>query len=110
PPSARKPFEDLYAKTYGEPPPRIASLAYDAAGMAAVIARAHAETRAEARVRAGGGTDNPAVAINPYTVDALTAPNGFAGVDGIFRLTPSGVVERELAVMEVRDRRFMVVS
>jgi hypothetical protein len=45
-----------------------------------------------------------------FTLDALTAANGFSGVDGIFRLLPSGLVERGLAVMEVRNRRFVVVS
>ena len=36
-----------------------------------------------------------------YDEAALTNPNGFAGLDGIFRLTSSGVVEREMAVNEV---------
>lgn len=109
-PAARKPFEKLYAKTYGEKPQRIASLAYDATGMAAVIARARAQAEAEARAQTADTKRLAAVAANPFTVDALTAPNGFAGVDGIFRLRPSGLVERKLAVMEVRNRHFVVVS
>ena len=32
---------------------------------------------------------------------ALTNPSGFAGLDGIFRLLPSGLVQRGLAVLEV---------
>ena len=32
--------------------------------------------------------------------DRLTNPNGFAGVDGIFRLLPDGRVQRALAVLE----------
>jgi branched-chain amino acid transport system substrate-binding protein len=43
-------------------------------------------------------------------MEALTGPSGFAGADGIFRLLPSGEVERGYAVMEVRARRFVVVS
>jgi len=31
-------------------------------------------------------------------------------VDGIFRLLPSGLVERGLAVKEIRNRRFVIVS
>ncbi len=108
PPEARKAFENLYAKTYGAAPPRLASLAYDATGMAAVIARARAE--ADARAAAQGASRPLPVSANPFTVDALTASNGFGGVDGIFRLLPSGLVERELAILEVRDRRFVVVS
>jgi hypothetical protein len=45
-----------------------------------------------------------------FSRQALTAANGFAGTDGIFRLLPSGRVERGFAVMEVRARRFVVVS
>ena len=32
---------------------------------------------------------------------ALTQPNGFSGIDGIFRFMPDGSVERGLAVLEV---------
>ena len=37
----------------------------------------------------------------PFDPLALTNPNGFAGVDGIFRLRPDGLVERGLSVMEI---------
>ena len=66
---------------YGRRPPRLATLAYDAAALAAVLAR-------------NGG---PA----PFDPLALTNPNGFAGMDGIFRLRPDGLVERGLSVMEI---------
>lgn len=112
-PEGRRIFDDVYRKTYGDAPPRIASLAYDATALAAVLVRAPAEP---ARVAAGGSPGAPAIA--PATVprpdlfraQALTAANGFSGVDGIFRLLPSGLAERGLAVLEVRDRRFVVVS
>ncbi len=112
PPDARRAFESLYKKTYGDAPPRLASLAYDATALAAVIARRQAEARAQARAdgRLTEAETEAVVPPNPYGVDALTAPNGFAGVDGIFRLAPSGLVERGLAVMEVRNRHFVVVS
>jgi hypothetical protein len=35
------------------------------------------------------------------SAQALTNPSGFAGIDGIFRLRPDGLVERGLAVLEV---------
>ncbi len=75
-------YEDLY----GEPPPRLASLAYDATALAAVLAR-------EAG-RQGAAPD--------YAAEDLTKPSGFAGVDGIFRLLADGSAERGLAVLELR--------
>ncbi|HSK41314.1 MAG TPA: penicillin-binding protein activator [Arenibaculum sp.] len=79
-PAARSDFEERYAEFYGQRPPRLATLAYDATALAAVLARF-----------------GPA----GYTLDSLTNPSGFAGVDGIFRLLPGGRVERGLAVLEV---------
>jgi branched-chain amino acid transport system substrate-binding protein len=80
-PAARRDFEQRFESVYGRRPPRLATLAYDAAALAAVLAR-------------NGG---PA----PFDPLALTNPNGFAGVDGIFRLRPEGLVERGLSVMEI---------
>ena len=80
-PGARREFEQRFESVYGHRPPRLATLAYDAAALAAVLAR-------------NGG---PA----PFDPLALTNPNGFAGVDGIFRLRPDGLVERGLSVMEI---------
>jgi branched-chain amino acid transport system substrate-binding protein len=80
-PSARRDFEQRFESVYGRRPPRLATLAYDAAALAAVLAR-------------NGG---PA----PFDPLALTNPNGFAGLDGIFRLRPDGLVERGLSVMEI---------
>jgi branched-chain amino acid transport system substrate-binding protein len=109
PPGARRAFETLYHKTYGATPPRLASLAYDATALAAVLTRARGPA---AQLAAGPAPGAPAATAfqSVFTLDALTAANGFSGVDGIFRLLPSGLVERGLAVMEVRNRRFVVVS
>ncbi|MEX2249797.1 MAG: penicillin-binding protein activator, partial [Parvibaculum sp.] len=41
---------------------------------------------------------------------ALTDPDGFAGVDGIFRFMADGRTERGLAVMEVRPGGAVVVD
>ncbi|MDX2028100.1 MAG: penicillin-binding protein activator [Alphaproteobacteria bacterium] len=75
----RQRFISAYTSTYGQEPPRLATLAYDATALAAVLSRRGAR----------------------FDRVALTSPNGFAGVDGIFRLTPQGLVERGLAVNEV---------
>lgn len=79
-------WSNRYRELYGAPPPRLASLAYDATALAAVLAR-------EAE-RAGAAPD--------YTMEDLTDPNGFTGIDGIFRLRPDGTTERGLAVLELQ--------
>ncbi|MDR3424318.1 MAG: penicillin-binding protein activator [Alphaproteobacteria bacterium] len=78
-PATRRNFIAGYKAAYGQEPPRLATLAYDATALAAVLAKR--------------GTR--------YSEAELTNPNGFAGLDGIFRLTPSGTVERVMAVNEV---------
>ncbi len=90
PPGARRDFEGRYRATYGRDPPRLASLGYDAAALAAVLAR---------------GQEGP-----PFSRQAILNPNGFTGVDGLFRFTPQDLVERALAVLEVEPQGNVVVS
>lgn len=90
PDGPRAEFAAAYRKLYGAPPPPRAALGYDAAALAAVLARGPAASR--------------------FSSAAIAQPNGFAGVDGIFRLTPQGLAERGLAVKEVTPRNSRVVS
>jgi ABC-type branched-subunit amino acid transport system substrate-binding protein len=87
PPASHAEFEKRFEAAYKARPPRLASLAYDATALAAVIAR----TRGFGR-------------------DAIAAPSGYLGVDGIFRFRPDGVIERGLAVIEVQPRGVKVVD
>ena len=48
--------------------------------------------------------------LGAFTVGAITASTGFAGVDGIFRFLPDGRSERALAVIEIQAARNTVVS
>lgn len=83
PVAAHQDFEARYGKAFGPIPPRagaIASIAYDATALAAILAR------------------QPQ---GDYSAISLTNPNGFAGVDGVFRLVPDGSSERGLAVREI---------
>jgi len=89
-------FAEKYSEAFGEAPPRLASLAYDATALAAVLPRQVSEDEATA----------PTV----YSADTLTQRSGFAGVDGLFRLTPDGVVERRYAVMEMRRNELKVLD
>ncbi len=90
PPAARATFLKRFRDVYGRDPPRIATLAYDAIALAAVLAREE---------------DGP-----DFSIKALTNPAGFAGMDGIFRLKADGTVERGLAVLEIRRDGFRIVS
>lgn len=87
PRESRKQFETQFNETFGSKPPRLATLAYDATALAAVL------TRGGTRVQA----------------DALTVDQGFAGRDGIFRFLPEGVAERGLTIMQVDERDTKVV-
>lgn len=89
-PGARGTFGTDYQKTFGSTPPRLATLAYDAAALAAVLGQAE------------GGPD--------YTHETLASPNGYWGRDGIFRLRPDGTTERGLAVLEITRRASRVID
>jgi ABC-type branched-subunit amino acid transport system substrate-binding protein len=92
PVSGHSDFEQRYVKAFGPLPPRaggVAGIAYDAAALAAALAR-------------NGSGD--------YGSASLQNANGFAGVDGIFRLLPSGVAERGLTVKEIQSQGSREVS
>jgi ABC-type branched-subunit amino acid transport system substrate-binding protein len=80
-PQGRANFDKRFAAAEGHPPPRLATLAYDATALAAVLAKSP------------GGPD--------FSEAALTNPSGFVGLDGVFRLHRDGLVERGLAVLQV---------
>lgn len=90
PPDLRADFEAQYRQIYGERPPRLATLAYDATALATVLAR---------------GAKGP-----DFSFTALTTPSGFAGRDGIFRLLPEGLPERGLSVLQIGPDKNKVIS
>jgi branched-chain amino acid transport system substrate-binding protein len=81
PQDQRLTFATRYQQLYTVKPPRIASLAYDGVALAATLSRGQPGRR--------------------YTRQSISDPNGFAGIDGIFRFLPNGFTERGLAVMEI---------
>ncbi len=93
-PRARASFENQYYSTYGQRPVRLASLAYDATALAAILARNG--------FRKGNTPD--------FTYSALTNANGFSGTDGIFRFRTDGIVERGLAVLELRHGKIIEID
>ena len=81
--AARTDFEARYQRAYSREPTRLASLAYDAVSLAALLSRD----------RGAQG----------FTRPALENSEGFLGSDGIFRFRQNGSIERGLAIMEVRS-------
>jgi ABC-type branched-subunit amino acid transport system substrate-binding protein len=80
-PSALRMFDEKYVSAYGQNAPRLTSLAYDAIAMLPVLHGHFSQ--------------------NPYSIQALTQPRGFEGVNGVFRFLPDGTAERKLAILEV---------
>ncbi len=89
-PSLRVDFDKRYAETYGGAAPRLATLAYDATALAAVLSR----------------TPDP----KPFSRQRLTNPRGFAGIDGVFRFRADGLNDRGLAILEIQNGRARVVD
>ena len=87
PPGNRSNFVQRFDSAYGRQPARLATLGYDAMALAAVLAQ-------------------QVDAVEPFSEAALTAPRGFAGMDGIFRLRRNGVAQRGLAVLEIERGGF----
>lgn len=81
PPEGRGLFAKRYQKVFRQAPHPLASLAYDAMALAVIQAGAEG--------------------VPDYSDRALTNNVGFFGVDGIFRLTRSGITERGMAVVEI---------
>lgn len=80
-PNADAGFIAKYRAAFGAPPANIASLAYDAVALVALL--------------------SPGDAYHRFTKAALMDPNGFTGVSGTFRFRPDGTSERGLAVLEM---------
>jgi ABC-type branched-subunit amino acid transport system substrate-binding protein len=91
-PAARSDFERRFQALYKRAPPRLATLGYDAAALAAVLAQ------------------RAALRDSLFSAAALTDPDGFTGVDGIFRFLADGKVERGLAIIEIEHDGTKVVD
>ncbi|MBV0913961.1 penicillin-binding protein activator [Anianabacter salinae] len=89
-PALTQQFEQRYMTAYGEAPHPIAGLAYD--GIAAIGALV-------------GSGDSSAL-----SGAALTQAQGFAGVNGVFRLRSDGSNERGLAIATIRDQQVVIVD
>ena len=84
-------FVTSYRSRFGDAPPRIATLGYDAVLLTLRVARDW---------RLG----------SPFPVAALRAPDGFLGLDGPFRFGANGAGERAMEVRQVGDGTVSVVD
>lgn len=76
-------FSARFARTFGTAPPRLASLAYDAVGLAVALSSAPPGQR--------------------YTAASITNPHGYNGVDGTVSFSANGFSQRQLAVVEIQQ-------
>ncbi len=83
-------FIERYENAFQSTPPRIVTLGYDAMALVANIVRTQRAPRFSNRL--------------------LTNPDGFMGLDGIFRFHRTGLVERGLAVYEVTTEEFLKID
>jgi len=93
-PKLREDFERRFYATYGYKSPRIATLAYDATALAAILSERGFRTIGQ-----------PA-----FDKKSITNPNGFTGIDGIFRFRPNGIAERGLAILQFRHGRIAILQ
>ncbi len=83
-------YQKRYEQLFARPAPRLTSIAYDSVSLAIRLATINLQ--------------------QPFTYDLLTDPNGFAGLDGILRLTADGLNDRGLAVQEITANAPRIVS
>lgn len=89
-PQGWRTFTGRFIKTFGQPPPRMASVAFDAVTLAIALA--------------GEGQGQR------FATASLTRAAGFSGVDGTIRLGPDGTAERELAILEVQKSGSIMIE
>lgn len=94
-PEAPLSFMARFEEAYGEAPPRIATLAYDAMSLVSFLIKEDMDVSS---------------VKDRFSADILTGETGFIGIDGLFRFLPDGTIERTLAVLEVNRRGFQVID
>ncbi|MBB5517693.1 penicillin-binding protein activator [Amphiplicatus metriothermophilus] len=90
-PTVTAAFDQRFEAAFGQKPPRLASLAYDATLLAARLGQA---PRRRGR----------------FDAAALADPNGYFGADGLFRLNPDGSIDRGLAILEIQPGGIRVID
>lgn len=84
-------FEERFKAAFGEAPPRLASLSYDATLLAA---------------RLGQGQRRR----DRFDEAMIENRSGYFGADGLFRFRPDGSIERGLAILEIQPGGIRVID
>jgi len=88
-------FEQSYFQTFNKFPPRITSIVYDSVAVIADLAEKKKGLRLE---------------IGDFTAYSTWPKNGFQGIDGLFRFLPNGLVQRNLAMLQIKRDRFETID
>ena len=83
-------FSRAFEITNGEKPNATAGLGYDAVSLAAELVRRNPQ--------------------RPFSRPAIEASAGFSGVGGLFRLRPTGRIQRGLVVFQIRGGQTTIIS
>ena len=87
-------FEQSYFQTFNKFPPRITSIVYDSVAVVADLAEKKG-TKLE---------------IADFTAYSVWPKNGFSGIDGLFRFLPNGLIQRNLAMLQVQRDHFQTIE
>ncbi len=88
-------FEKSYYQTFNKFPPRISSIVYDSVAVISNLVEKKKDVVVE---------------VGDFTAYSVWPKNGFEGVDGLFRFLPNGLVQRNLAILQVKRDRFETVD
>jgi len=97
-PEKYRDFEKRYYQIYGRLPPRINGISYDA-GLAVI------ET-----IKTSGKRSLTAEDFINYQSSKNANKNGFVGVEGLFRFLPNGIVQRNFAILEIKNGKFEMID
>ncbi len=88
-------FEQSYFQTFNKFPPRITSIVYDSVAVISDLAEKKKDLKIE---------------IGDFTAYTTWPKNGFQGIDGLFRFLPNGLVQRNLAMLQIKRDRFETID
>lgn len=124
-PTAPAEFMARFEQIYGTAPPRLATLAYDAMALIAAMARQPSAGKQPESDQLDDTEDFHTVSLRSnnhppldqvlsadprFAVARFMKPEGFVGLDGLFRFLEDGTVERSLAVLEVKRGGLNVID
>ncbi len=88
-------FEKAYYQNFNKFPPRLTSIVYDSVAVIADLVERKKTNTLE---------------IADFTAYSVWPKNGFQGIDGIFRFLPNGLVQRNLAMLQIKRDRFETIG